>query len=987
MTFRAGLLPGLMNQPTAQIIDGSLKFNDDSSNYLSRTFASGNRNTWTWSGWVKRTLITQNNTPLMSITNGENDNDYLVIRFAPSSTPDALCMSSYGTNFRVTDAFFRDIGWYHFVVACDTTQSSNSDRFKVYVNGVLQTFGTESTITQNTNLGFNQAAEHRIGRVDSSYFDGFMSQVYFIDGLQLGPEYFGFTDPLTNTWRPKKFKAEGTTYNDGTVWSSGSTVTGGSISNAADGFDGSLGSGGYAELTATDTSTTANVKFAVNFKNVTKVEVFVHSASGSGDTRGTCETPNGVTFTSATLTGSSQSFHTIYEGEPITLKNIGWGINQNGATGTGSDGFRAFRINGEILIDSTTRNLDFGTNGFYLPMDNQDDFEKDKSGKGNNWTKNGFSGTFIDPDVLKDSPSGAVSGGRGQTGITTTSSAPANYCILNPLDTIVSLIDGNLETSNSSGWQSTRATTGMKSGKFYWETQNNQTAAAILGISREDAPMTDGLIFGSDANPAWAWAGANSYFNSTSAGTSLSNHVTSDTVQYAFDADNGRLWFGRNGTWYNSSWGTTGNPATSDNPTVSGLDTTKRYFACASFFNGSAKFNFGQKPFKYAPPQGFLPINSASATPETVVPRSDQYVGVTTYTGTSANPARITSENNFTPDFVWVKSTSNSESHALYDTVRGATYRLKSDSTDAQNTGGNELQSFIPGGFTTGNNGHIYYNGYKYAAWMWKAGGNKNTFNVDDVGYASAAAAGITGLDGTGEMTTAKFLGCSIGTKQGFSIIKYRGLGGGDVKVPHGLSQTPGMVIVKNIDSSVDWAITHSGLPGNRSLRFTTANNTSSGFLGLNKGGLASTYFTINYSDTNLKYVNASNEDYIAYIWHNISGLQKFGSYVGNENADGPFVELGFRPSIVLLKNATGSTNNWMIIDSERGKINVIDELLFASSDGTENTGTARLDFLSNGFKVRDSSGGFNEDDQTFVYAAWAEAPSIDLFGGGATAR
>ena len=71
-----------------------------------------------------------------------------------------------------------------------------------------------------------------------------------------------------------------------------------------------------------------------------------------------------------------------------------------------------------------------------------------------------------------------------------------------------------------------------------------------------------------------------------------------------------------------------------------------------------------------------------------------------------------------------------------------------------------------------------------------------------------------------------------------------------------------------------------------------------------------------------------------------------------------------------------------MIIDSERGKINVIDELLFASSSGSENTGTARIDFLSNGFKVRDNSGGFNESSQTIVYAAWAEAPTIDLYGG-----
>ena len=91
-----------------------------------------------------------------------------------------------------------------------------------------------------------------------------------------------------------------------------------------------------------------------------------------------------------------------------------------------------FIIDGVVVKDSTTENLSFGTNGFYLPMENQDDFEKDKSGNGNDFTKYNFSGTSIDPDVLKDSPSGAVSGGRAQTGITTTSSAPANYATLNP---------------------------------------------------------------------------------------------------------------------------------------------------------------------------------------------------------------------------------------------------------------------------------------------------------------------------------------------------------------------------------------------------------------------------------------------------------------------------------------------------------------------------------------------------------------------------
>ena len=91
---------------------------------------------------------------------------------------------------------------------------------------------------------------------------------------------------------------------------------------------------------------------------------------------------------------------------------------------------RALEIDGVIVTNSTTTNLDFGTNGFYLPMDNEDDFEKDKSGKGNDFTRNNFSGTSVSPDVVKDSPSGAVFGGRGQTGITTTSSAPGMLLLL-----------------------------------------------------------------------------------------------------------------------------------------------------------------------------------------------------------------------------------------------------------------------------------------------------------------------------------------------------------------------------------------------------------------------------------------------------------------------------------------------------------------------------------------------------------------------------
>ena len=645
--------------------------------------------------------------------------------------------------------------------------------------------------------------------------------------------------------------------------------------------------------------------------------------------------------------------------------------------------FNAIGINGIILKDDSTTNLAFGTNGFYLPMDNQDNFEKDKSGEGNDWTKNNFSGTSIDPDVLKDSPSSAVFGGRAQTGITTTSSAPANYCTLNPFDAFVSTKDGNLETVNSSGWQGIRATLGMKSGKFYWETQNNQTAAAILGIADTQATgFVDGAIFGStghgggDANPAWTWAGANYYFNATSAAAgSLANHTSSDIVQYAFDADNGNLWFGRNGTWYSSSWATTGDPANGVNPTVSGIDTTKTYVACGTFFSGSAKFNFGQKPFKYAPPQGFLPLNSASARPNKVIPRPDQYVGIITATGT-AGDRHFKTPGGFGPDLVWAKERNASTNNALFDSVRGATKRIVSNSNQAEDTQATQLKSFTDDGFIYGsdlpNN-----SGDTGVYWCWKAGGNKNTFNVDDVGYATAAAAGLDSGSNT-------VIGASVGTKQGFSIIKYTGDAGSDT-VSHGLTQPPDLLIVKQLNNAggESWHVMHSALGATyRGKLDSTAafGNTDDGFGNVDP---TSSVFTVAYNGT-----NKSGSDYIAYCWHNVPGLQKFGKYTGNSSSDGPFVETGMKPALVAFKKSSASGDAWLVYDATRDTHNPTAKRLFWNTTGSEQeSNDYAIDIYSNGFKIRTSDGSWNASGETFIYMAWAEAPASNLFGGQSNAR
>ena len=97
------------------------------------------------------------------------------------------------------------------------------------------------------------------------------------------------------------------------------------------------------------------------------------------------------------------------------------------------------------------------------------------------------------------------------------------------------------------------------------------------------------------------------------------------------------------------------------------------------------------------------------------------------------------------PDLVWFKSRNNNYDNELYDSVRGATNRIYSNTTDAESSFANGLTSFNFNGFSIGDRTNLNGSNSTMVAWTWKAGGNKNTFNVDDVGYASAAAAGLTG--------------------------------------------------------------------------------------------------------------------------------------------------------------------------------------------------------------------------------------------------
>jgi len=187
-------------------IERSLRFNSADSAYLSRTPASaGNRKTWTWSGWVKRGLIDGNFRTLFGVNNGTGSN-YFALNITTSET---LACSDSASYYRFTTQVFRDpSAWYHIVCSVDTTLATGSDRIKFYVNGLqITSFSISGDPSQNSDLGINQAAEHGIGRIatDLRYFDGYLTEINFIDGQALTPSSFGETDAITGRWKAKAY--------------------------------------------------------------------------------------------------------------------------------------------------------------------------------------------------------------------------------------------------------------------------------------------------------------------------------------------------------------------------------------------------------------------------------------------------------------------------------------------------------------------------------------------------------------------------------------------------------------------------------------------------------------------------------------------------------------------------------------------------------------------------------------------------------------
>ena len=938
----------------------SLRFDHNANCFLTRTPSStGNRRTWTFSVWMKHSLISSGraNTFFCSGTNNPDtiikiDNDrFEISRYGGS-----------GYQNRVTaQSLLRDPNsWYHFVGAVDTTQATSSNRVKLYINGNLVTdFANSSYPSQDYEYPEmnNSGTPNYIGRhghPSAQNFDGYMAEFNFIDGAQLTPDNFGYTDPLTGIWRPKKFKSSSDIPNrKGRNFSSTWTASG-------DGF----GSNPITRAFNGDLSTQANnnaggqiLTWNTSSYNLSgNVRIY-----GRGDAYDVYI--NGNATKVADMPSSNGWVDCGTHTEINEIQFAGTTYNTNNGLGSAGVHLYAFIVGGVWLRDDFPT---FGTNGFYLDFSDNSGatattIGKDRSGNSNNYAPTNIS----------------VSSGNNNDSMIDT--PIDNFITLNPLRRQVHncvLSNGNLKaTGPNESYPGATGSVALSSGKWYYEfeiqTYNSPGSDPMVGICRNS------YISGGAGRIVYR-AGGHYITATPSEPSDPASFAVGDIIGVALDLDDaaGKIRFYKNGTLQP----VLANGDLDDVKSDLSISTLGGVFPYVQMYhNDVCTINFGQTPFIHTPPTGFRALSDKNLTTTTgssiVDPK--KHFDTLLYTTGSSNGTFTHTGIGFQADLMWIKCRNAAEGNYFVDSVRGdqavTDKFLRSNDEGGEGSSGlnGTTWTTINGGFkvtetsidNSNGGGEIYYANRNYAVWCWKAGGSSNTFNIDDVGYATVSAAG---LDGGSINPT----GASVNTEAGFSIITYTGTGSA-ATICHGLGKAPAWIITKRRNANQAWFVHHKDISNGHYLRLNNTNQ---------QGGDTNVYPN-NMSTTNTfavggdDGVNGNGSTYVSYCWAEVPGYSKFGVFTGNGNDNGTFVHTGFRPAWILIKNRNANGFNWVLQDNKRSPFNLCDNKLNPDTNNSEATDYDKLDMLSDGFKLRQNAAGSNANGSNYVYMAFAEQP------------
>ena len=662
--------------------------------------------------------------------------------------------------------------------------------------------------------------------------------------------------------------------------------------------------------------------------------VLVHNAVGGGAftlTTGTNETRIGSHASTYYFNGYQAEIHLV-DGSVVAPTSFGYTEFQTGI-------WRPKRYEGT-----------YGTNGFYLDFSDNSSAAAlgiDKSPNGNDFTANNFS----------------VSDGINNDSFTThTPTSENEFATLNsnlPISSGAQYRNGNYTFYMNHSDYHMRASSNMpvNSGKWYAEfkltTYSFQSGSyPYIGVCADDLWINS---WAGDAGTAYQ-TGGTIWRNGSSISSGHSTYTQGDTISIAIDLDQGtpKIWWAKNGTYINS-----GNPATNTNGTdIAPTSNTGYYNFAMSLWASTGQWdaNFGQRAFSYDVPSGFKTLCTDNVrSTQSIIPK--QHFDVLTWTGNGSTGQNITGLN-FKPDLLWIKKRNESESWGGYDSVRGVNKRLYINDSNVEQTI-TTLSAFYHGGFRVegSGGGATNDNNDTYVGFCWKAGGATTVANTD------------------GDQTTQ----VTVNEEAGLSIVTYTGTGS-NTNIGHGLGGTPDIVITKSRSATGSWAFLDR--IGNSTAEYGLFLNDNGGYSSYQGGTYwndtlpTSTVFRVSSNAA----TNASGVTYVAYCWRSIPGYSKIGTYEANNSSNGPYVHLGFQPKWVMMK-PVDSGGNWQIYDTTRTPINKNDgNAVYADLTNAEASGFTMFDFLSNGFKNRNSgSGGINYSG-TYIYMAFAEQSPLTAF-------
>ena len=592
---------------------------------------------------------------------------------------------------------------------------------------------------------------------------------------------------------------------------------------------------------------------------------------------------------------------------------------------------------GQWIPKDCSADLTYGTNGCYLKFTGTD-LGEDSSGEDHDWTANNFTVTDgSNPELVDTSTDVPLMSDDGANG-------RGNHCTLNPREcsSHLTLKQGNLYVRGAStNWGSVLGTFHMSSGKWYWEMDAHLAEDAAVSIAKQgcDLNWANGQITSDPDNDAWGIITSGQKQSKNTASSYGDSFGVGDIIGVAFDADNGALYFSKNGTWQNSGDPTSGSTATG--AAFTGLTDGPYLPSFSHYGHGSIErsfyVNFGARSFVHTPPSGFKALNTYNL-PDPAIPDPSKHFDISLTTGANA----LSTATGLTDgaDLVWIKDRENTSNHLIFNRINDSgmdgTPHLRVNQAHSESTSGSYS---APSG--------------ESVSYVWNAGST-------------------TASNSDGDVTSS----VRANTTAGFSIVEFTvpTWNGGPRTVGHGLNAVPGWIMLKGTGQDASWYCYHKDLDASNPHDYYMRINENNGRDNLDDSWGTSAPNSTVFSDRQLG--GGDGEEKIAFCWSEVEGYSKIGSWVGNgqTGANGRFVHCGFRPAWIMLKRRDAASWNWWLRDYKRDPYNPADARMQADTDNSDNQGDG-YNIYSNGFQLTLSNGDYNASDEVYIFVAFAESP------------